>query len=66
VHWDFEDTPGDRTRVTFTIHRSTGGGVGPDVLEPYLEIVLAGLKHFVETGIPVARNQFGSNPVFSP
>ncbi len=66
VHWDFEDTPDDRTRVAITIHRSAGGGVGPDILEPYLESALAGLKHFGETGTPVTKNQFGSNRVFSP
>ena len=65
VHWDFEDA-GDGTRVTITIHRSPTIATDPEILAPYLESVLGGLAHFVETGTPVTKNQFGSNPLFSP
>ena len=41
-----------------------------DVVEhqipPYLDGVVRGVAHFVETGVPVSRNQFGAHPIYSP
>lgn len=32
----------------------------------YLQSVVAGVKHYAETGVPVVRNQFGPHRWFSP
>ncbi len=35
-------------------------------LPSYLESVVRGAAYFAETGRPVAKNQFGSHPIYSP
>jgi len=35
-------------------------------MKRYLEAVVAGVAYYAEAGEPVARNQFGSHPWFSP
>lgn len=35
-------------------------------IPPYLEAVVNGVAHYVETGDPVTRNQFGAHPIYSP
>ena len=35
-------------------------------IPPYLDGVVGGVAHFVETGVPVTRNQFGPHPIYSP
>ena len=41
-----------------------------DVIEraipPYLDGVVRGVAHFVETGTPVGRNRFGAHDIYSP
>lgn len=37
-----------------------------EAIPPYLDGVVRGVGHFVETGQPVARNQFGPHPIYSP
>ena len=34
-------------------------------VEAYLDSVLRGVEHFVTTGTPVGKNQFGSHPIYS-
>ena len=35
-------------------------------LPSYLDSVVRGTAHYAETGTPVARNQFGTHPIYSP
>ena len=35
-------------------------------IPPYLDGVVKGVAHYAETGRPVARNQFGAHPIYSP
>ena len=35
-------------------------------IPPYLDSVVRGVAHYVETGDPVVRNQFGAHPIYSP
>jgi len=35
-------------------------------LPSYLDSVVRGAAHFAETGTPVAKNQFGAHPIYSP
>lgn len=37
-----------------------------EAIPPYLDGVVRGVGHFVETGQPVTRNQFGAHPIYSP
>jgi hypothetical protein len=66
VHWNFDPVSGapGSTRATIAIHG--GGDSGRETLEDYLDSVLLGLRHVVEGGEPVTKNQFGAHPVFSP
>lgn len=37
-----------------------------EAIPPYLDGVVRGVRHFVETGQPVVRNQFGAHKIYSP
>jgi hypothetical protein len=55
--------PPDRSRAAFLrLHTSA---TAPS-LHDYLRSVVEGVRHRVETGRSVTRNQFGSHPTFSP
>ena len=41
-------------------------GVSRGAIPPYLDSVVRGVAHYVETGDPVTRNQFGAHPIYSP
>ena len=42
------------------------GNVIQGAIPTYLDAVVRGVAHFVETGTPVTRNQFGPHPIYSP
>lgn len=54
-----EDVQGD-SRIAYVADVIEGA------LPPYVDSVVRGVRHFVESGTPVERNQFGPHPVFSP
>jgi hypothetical protein len=61
-----EVVPFLRTDVSPTARAEYVAGVVDGALPPYVESVVHGVRHFVESGDPVARNQFGPHEVFSP
>jgi len=50
--------PVERERYEETVIRAA--------IPPYLDAVVRGVAHYVETGDPVKRNQFGSHDIYSP
>ncbi|MEX1287984.1 MAG: SRPBCC family protein [Acidimicrobiia bacterium] len=61
-----EVVPFLRTDVTPAARAAYVSSLVEQALPPYVESVVLGVRHFVESGDPVARNQFGAHSVFSP
>ena len=72
VSWRIEETGSEASTLTITIWLVVPPGVEDRsrqmsrLLTRYLKQVGKGLQHYIRTGEPVSRNQFGAHRLFSP
>lgn len=78
ARWTIEPNGLDRCKFTIEVTSFVRSDVSAEIQErytkevikaaipPYLDGVVLGVKHYVETGQPVVRNQFGAHQIYSP
>jgi hypothetical protein len=78
ARWSIDPTESERCTLTIEVTSFVRDDVSPETriryettviegaIPSYLDSVVRGVGHYSETGIPVARNQFGAHDLYSP